>query len=100
MQLLLPSMNEEGAKVTPGTESRAYRVSISPHSSPEKDPSSFCNPAISAFLKIKELKLIPAQFGCSCTSGKQKVIFNEYLVHLKRPPDKVLNVKLIGIRSM
>jgi hypothetical protein len=32
-----------------------YRVSISPHSSPENDPSSFCNPAISVHHKQRSL---------------------------------------------
>lgn len=45
-------------KIAPGTEGRAYRVSISPHSSPAKDPSSFCNPAMSAVLSVKKLRVL------------------------------------------
>lgn len=46
---------EEAKHIAPGTCGRAYRVSISPHSSPEKDPSSFCNPEMSTSLVVKEV---------------------------------------------
>lgn len=36
-----------GARITKDLGQKKYRVSISPHMSPENDPSSFCSPAIS-----------------------------------------------------